>query len=465
VCAKTGATRLRVLLAPARLDRIGPNTFSHKRITEPTAMTAHPVDENHRSAHDTSAPAQRTVAAAPADATTRGLEVKARASEAWLAAAEKLLSDVRGELGNLVGSPTVATRAGEPTARRGRVGSRVRVDRSADQNEAELSAEEEALQALDAGSDDVAGFEASIGEPLSLDGEERGAARLAGGRVESSLDAYLRQLTRLKPFTREEEQEMVRAAQAGHPEAINQLVSRSLRIVPPIARTFVGRGLPLEDLIEEGNLGLYRAVPRFDLSLGHRFSTYARWWVKNEIGTAVLNQGRLIRLPVNVFRALSRVRRQLESVGRGMPYVEQASDRRGVEAGADEATRFTLVEAQALLRLTELPLSLDMPVEGAEAEMPLVDTLAGEVDDSPETRIQQEQRARLLSSAVERLSPNEREVVMRRYGFASGEPETLEAIGKSLALTAERVRQIQKAALLAIQQDFALRGLSLDELL
>ena len=127
--------------------------------------------------------------------------------------------------------------------------------------------------------------------------------------------------------------------------------------------------------------------------------------------------------------------------------------------------RFTLTQARALLRLTELPLSLDAPVDGADGEMALVDTLPGELDDSPENRIQQDQRSRLLASAVERLSSNEREVVMRRYGFASGEPETLESIGKTLKLTAERVRQIQKAALRTIQKDLVQRGISLDVLL
>ncbi len=379
--------------------------------------------------------------------------VAMRASSAWLAAAQKLLSDVRGELSDLVVLPSDIEHDLEAPARR-------------------LAARGGASSALRSGGTDLA--EGDEIEFETTPSAEHGAESVAADEFDeeaaegssggSSLDAYMRQLRRVKPPTVEEEQMLVRAAQAGEPDAVNQLVSRCLRIVPPIARTFVGRGLPLEDLIEEGNLGLYRAVPRFDLALGHRFATYARWWVKHEIRTAVLNQGRLIRLPIHVFRALSRVRRQLESVGQAMPYAARASDEPASGISSDEITRLSLVEAQGLLRLTELPLSLDMPFE-SDSETPLVDTLAGEVDESPEACIQQEQRARLLTSAVERLSANEREVVLRRYGFATGEPETLEAIGKTLKLTAERVRQIQKQALLSIQQDFARRGLALDQLL
>ena len=384
------------------------------------------------------------------------VQVAMRASTAWFAAAQKLLSDVRGELSDMVVLPSELERDRKaPTRRLERSApDPLRLRTSGDDSADAEPVGPDAAQAAELDPDDAACDPAE-----SLDDEP-----VSSGATSSSLDAYLRQLRRVKAPTLEEEKVLVRAAQAGEPDAVNQLVSRCLRIVPPIARSFVGRGLPLEDLIEEGNLGLYRAVPRFDLALGHRFATYARWWVKHEIRTAVLNQGRLIRLPVHVFRALSRVRRQLESVGQAMPYELRASDEPAAGDSSDDITRLTLVEAQGLLRLTELPLSLDMPFE-SDSETPLVDTLAGEIDESPEARIQQEQRARLLTSAVERLSANEREVVLRRYGFATGEPETLEAIGKTLKLTAERVRQIQKQALLSIQQDFAQRGLALDQLL
>ena len=377
------------------------------------------------------------------------------ASDAWLAAAQRLLSDVSGEIGALMLHATdrdsVALLSGTP-----------QIDIDIDDSPEVAPAGRDGDTAS-ADPDTFDSEEAGAGDALPA--EELGAAgRRSAGDDTTSLNAYLRQLRRIAAPTPERELQLVRAAKLGHAEALNQLVSMHLRIVPPIARTFVGRGLMLEDLIEEGNLGLYRAVPRFDPGLGHRFSTYARWWVRHEIRTALLNQGRMIRLPVHVFRALSTLRRQLEAAGQAMPYVDQASDTRA-DTGVEHAMRFTLAQARALLRLTELPLSLDAPVDGADGEMALVDTLPGELDDSPENRIQQDQRSRLLASAVERLSSNEREVVMRRYGFASGEPETLESIGKTLKLTAERVRQIQKAALRTIQKDLVQRGISLDVLL
>lgn len=377
-------------------------------------------------------------------------ELAMKPTHAWLAAAQMLLADVRDEISNLVGfsDPSVPTTSRQP---------RHRTALAADQADSsmldDLVTDAEIVTELEAEA------EGELAEDLSHD-----AAFLLDAKVGSSLDFYLKRLRSFKAPTLEEEQALVRAAQAGQTDAINHLVSRSLPIVPAIARTFIGRGLALEDLIEEGNLGLYRAIPRFNLSLGHRFSTYARWWVKHEIRTAVLNQGRLIRLPIHIFKALSRVRRQLESVGEPMPNSPR-SLRGDVETSVpSEALRFTLEEAQVLLKLTELPLSLDMPSVG-DPETSLVDTLPSELDTSPESFIQRRQRTQLLTAALAQLAPSEHEVVMRRYGFRTGEPETLQAIGKSLKLTAERVRQIQKQALATIQHHFEERGLSFNELL
>jgi RNA polymerase nonessential primary-like sigma factor len=275
-------------------------------------------------------------------------------------------------------------------------------------------------------------------------------------KVGSSLEFYLKQLREIKPTELEDEQKLVLAAQSGNLDAINHLVSQNLRIVPPIARAHAGRGLALEDLIEEGNLGLYRAIERFDLGMGHRFATYARWWVRHEIRLAVLNQGRLIRLPVHIFKALSRVRRQLELSGQPMPYSTRSPDQIFTDQSPSESVRLSIAEAQWLV--------LDTPFEN-DFENSLGDTLPGELDACPENNMQQEQRAQYLTSAIQQLSLNEREVVIRRYGFLDGKPESLDAIGKRLKVSAERVRQIQKNALLHIQKDFFQRGLSLDQLL
>jgi RNA polymerase nonessential primary-like sigma factor len=389
------------------------------------------------------------------------LELKSAmtASSAWLAAAQMLLVDAQNEIRNLALCCNDSKIMNcEPCARdcivkeNDNVPSLINISDEATIN----------LPLIDSDSEFERDDEVEFIAPAGGASEEEVCPLDA--KVGSSLEFYLRQLRELKVATMEEEQRLVLAAQSGHLDAINHLVSQNLKIVPSIARTYAGRGLPLEDLIEEGNLGLYRAIPRFDLSMGHRFATYARWWVKHEIRTAVLNQGRLIRLPVHIFKALSRVRRQLESVGQAMPYATRDPNHTLTDQSSSESLRLTLAEAQSLLRLTELPLSLDMPFED-DFENSLIDTIPGELDSSPESCIQQEQRARHLTNAIQQLALNEREVVMRRYGFLNGKPESLDAIGKCLKLTAERVRQIQKKALLNIQQYFLKHGLSLSELL
>jgi RNA polymerase nonessential primary-like sigma factor len=399
-----------------------------------------------------------------------GFESAMKPSPRWLAAARLLLADVRNEISDLV---THSNDDGVVVLRNRQDATAVKkASRSTKADKPEFEAAVSDAE-IDAGIDADLQSEADAG--TAVDDETFADDFQTGSKVGSSLDFYLKQLRSFKAPSMEEEQLLVRAAQAGDPHAVNLLVSKSLRVVPSIARTFVGRGLPLEDLIEEGNLGLYRAIPRFDISLGYRFATYARWWVKHEIRTAVLNHGRLIRLPIHIFKALSRVRRQLESAGEAMPgsatasnSAEKSSDtpisHRSDDGTSDDSLRFTLQEAQVLLKLTELPLSLDMPSAG-DAESSLADTLPTELDVIPDSCLQQKQSSRLLMAALEELSSSEREVVMRRYGFQSGEPETLQAIGKSLKLTAERVRQIQKQALANIQQHFGKLGLSLGELL
>lgn len=389
-----------------------------------------------------------------------GFESAMKLSPQWLAAAQLLLADVRNEISDLVspstGDSVVVSRSRELS---------VAGKKSLSDDRSQTSEFEPVItdSEIDGDLNDTAEFDTANDEACVDDSFQ------TGSKVGSSLEFYLKQLRSFKAPSLEEEQALVQAAQSGDASAVNLLVSKSLRVVPSIARTFIGRGLPLEDLIEEGNLGLYRAIPRFNINLGYRFATYARWWVKHEIRTAVLNQGRLIRLPIHIFKALSRVRRQLESVGEAMPGSPHAQSNKsrghfGTAIEPNDSIRFTLEEAQVLLKLTELPLSLDMPSAG-DPDGSLADTLPTELDVIPDSCMQQKQSRSLLMTALDALESNEREVVMRRYGFVSGEPETLNAIGKSLHLTAERVRQIQKQALENIQRHFGKLGLSLNELL
>lgn len=381
-----------------------------------------------------------------------GFESAMRLSPQWLAAAQLLLADVRDEISDLV------TQSGDDSIivsrRRKCDGTSAGSDDSNQTLELESPVSDLEIDITDGDELEIEYSAEQVPDTENYQGDSR---------VGSSLDAYLKKLRNFKAPSLEEENELVHSAQDGHIEAINLLVSRSLRVVPPIARTFIGRGLPLEDLIEEGNFGIYRAISRFDINLGYRFATYARWWIKHEIRTAVLNQGRLIRLPIHIFKALSRVRRQLEAAGESMPGSSACAARTNKNI-LNDSLRFTLEEAQVLLKLTELPLSLDMP-SVTDPENSLVDTIPAHLDDLPENCVHQKQRNHLLMDALQGLALTERDIILRRYGFQNGEPETLQAIGKSLKLTAERVRQIQQQALNNIQKQFEKQGLSFRELL
>lgn len=261
-----------------------------------------------------------------------------------------------------------------------------------------------------------------------------------GAADRSALSAYLQRLRTVAPLSPEQEAELVVAAQAGDLHALNKLVAHSLHVVPHVAREFANRGLPIEDLIEEGNFGLYRAVAKFDAELGFRFSTYARWWVRHEIRSAVLNKGRLVRLPIHVFRSLSQARR------------DQSSAR-----GSDSEYRPAGGPIPPISTVTDLPLSLDGPM--GEEGSSLVDMLRADASYDPLERLEMEQSWVVLDEALATLSPIERDVIQRRFGLADGEVETLEAIGLAIGLSAERVRQIQKLALSHLNGALRARGI------
>ncbi len=256
---------------------------------------------------------------------------------------------------------------------------------------------------------------------------------------------YLREIGRVPMITHEREIELAQRIEKGDRDAMKQFILANLRLVVSIAKRYVGRGLTLLDLIQEGNIGLIRAVQRYDWRRGHRFSTHATWWIRQAISRAVADKGRTIRLPVYVNTALNRIRRErqrlLQELGR-------------------EPTEIELAEATGLdpLRMVELqaapgaPVSLELPV-GEDEEQELGDVLADNESASPEdiatTQTLKDEVQHVLESV---LTPREQLVLQLRFGLGNGQAHPLEQVGRELGITRERVRQIEAGALAKLRQ-------------
>jgi RNA polymerase nonessential primary-like sigma factor len=289
------------------------------------------------------------------------------------------------------------------------------------------------------------------------------APTLADGEGGDALQAYLREIRRAPLFTPAEELATATRARAGDFAARQQMIERNLRLVVSIARHYVGRGLPLGDLIEEGNLGLMHATAKFEPERGFRFSTYASWWIRQSIESAAMHQSRLVRLPVHVVRELNQVlkaRRALESDALAQGIVRQV----GVQELAEMVGR-SADEVLDLLRHAEQPASLDAPIdrraEGQDHDT-LIDTVVdADAVDPLRLRLDHELEA-MLHHELDTLSEREREVLIGRFGLQGREPETLESLAARLRLTRERIRQIQQDALGKLKRRMARDGIHRD---
>jgi len=284
------------------------------------------------------------------------------------------------------------------------------------------------------------------------------------GEVGNTLQTYLREIRRAPLFTPDEEFAMATRARAGDFAARQQMIERNLRLVVSIAKSYLSRGLPMTDLIEEGNLGLMHAIGKFEPERGFRFSTYASWWIRQSIERAIMHQARLVRLPVHVVRELNQVlkaRRALEG--------EAAASAEGRTIRVDEiaaALGRPVTEVSELLRFAEQPTSLDAPLErqagnGAET---LGDMVADEQATDPLGHTLNHELDVLLEHGLGELSEREREVLAGRYGLHDREPETLEVLAERLGLTRERIRQIQQEALLKLKRRMARNGVNRDSI-
>ncbi|MDB5898875.1 MAG: rpoS [Ramlibacter sp.] len=282
-------------------------------------------------------------------------------------------------------------------------------------------------------------------------------AQLTGESVDI-LTLYLRDVRRTSLFTPQEEFAMATRARAGDFAARQSMIEHNLRLVVSIAKAYLGRGVPLSDLIEEGNLGLMHAIDKFEPERGFRFSTYATWWIRQSVERAVMNQGRVIRLPVHVVRDLQQVLRARRALENDPAFAARQDDQ-GVRVediaallGRDPG------EVAQLLAMAETPKSLDAVMDRSDDEHTLGDFMADEVAPDPTGVTQDHEVERLLDSWIDTLTFREKEVLEGRFGLHHREPETLEVLSDRLGLTRERVRQIQNEALIKLKREMARSG-------
>jgi RNA polymerase primary sigma factor len=260
--------------------------------------------------------------------------------------------------------------------------------------------------------------------------------------VEPSLDSlrlYLRSIGRVALLTKEQEVELAQRIERGDMAAKQHMIEANLRLVVSIAKSYLGRGLTFLDLIQEGSMGLIRAVEKFDYRRGFKFSTYATWWIRQAVTRAIADKGRTIRIPVHMIEKLNRVtraeRQLLQGLGRDPSPEEIAAE---VDMSVDEV--------RDILRISLAPISLERPV-GEEDDSQLGDFVEDLSEESPFEQAAEHLRKENLRRALATLPQREREVIELRYGLTGKRPYTLEEVGKTFNVTRERIRQIENHTL------------------
>ncbi|WP_333796271.1 RNA polymerase sigma factor RpoS [Rheinheimera sp.] len=275
-------------------------------------------------------------------------------------------------------------------------------------------------------------------------------------RAMDATQIYLGEIGFSPLLSAEEEVYFSRLSLKGDQAARKRMIESNLRLVVKIARRYINRGLALLDLIEEGNLGLIRAVEKFDPERGFRFSTYATWWIRQTIERAIMNQTRTIRLPIHVVKELNIYLRAARELSQRLDHEPTPEE---IAAALDRPVE----EVRKMLKLNEKITSVDTPVAGS-SEKQLLDILADEKELGPETELQDADIRHHLVLWLEELNPKQREVLARRFGLLGFEPSTLEDVGREIGLTRERVRQIQVEALRRLREIVTHQGLNIETL-
>jgi RNA polymerase primary sigma factor len=270
--------------------------------------------------------------------------------------------------------------------------------------------------------------------------EPENAVLSENDRLQSSdpLKLYVRQIGDGRLLTPSEERELARRKDLGDEDAKRRLIECNLRLVMSITRNYTKAGVPLLDLIQEGNMGLIRAVEKFDYKMGYKLSTYATWWIRQAVTRALADQGRTIRLPVHVAE-------QVRRAHRARRILTQKLNR---EPTLDEIAKESSMPVERIRELFELvedPVSLETPV--GDGESMVADMIEDQKSESPDGASAAHARTADLAAAIERLNPRMKHVVLRRFGLDGQPPQTLEEVGNDLGITRERVRQLETRAL------------------
>lgn len=300
--------------------------------------------------------------------------------------------------------------------------------------------------------------EEEIAPGLVLEVEELKSV-LAAELSTDTTQRYLNQIGTRPLLTAPEELHFATLAKSGDFAARQKMIEHNLRLVVSIAKHYINRGVVLLDMIEEGNLGLMRAIDKFEPERGFRFSTYATWWIRQSIERAIMNQARTVRLPVHMVRELNQILRA--------KYHLEQHHHDGKDATIEDIAHLLgrpVDEVQDILVLSEHPTSLDAPLDN-DPQSSLMDMLPSDNEHGPDATAEAHEMTLLIRDWLSNLPEKQRAVIQRRFGLDNDDPATLETLADEMGITRERVRQIQQEALAKLKRAMASRGINRDSLL